>query len=79
MNHFGNDLLVLTDNGVASLLVFYSKASHLLKLVDDNNDIDVTLIAKTIKKECLERSADQHTYKTRLYLEDATEVCMIYF
>ena len=62
LNHFGKDLLVLSGNGVASLLVFYSEAPHLLKLVDGNDDIDVTPIAKTIKKECAERSADRYTY-----------------
>ena len=44
LNHFGEDLLVLSGNGVASLLVFRSKAPHLLKLVNDNDDLDVTSI-----------------------------------
>ena len=47
----------------------------MLKIVDDTDDIDVTPIAKTIKKECLERSPDRKMYNTRLSLEDATEVC----
>ena len=38
LNHFGEDLLVLSGNGVASLLVFRRKAFHLLKLVDDNDE-----------------------------------------
>ncbi|KAG0711614.1 hypothetical protein GWK47_020234 [Chionoecetes opilio] len=42
----------LIRNGVASILVFRSKAPHLLKLVDDKDDTDVTTIAKVIKKEC---------------------------
>jgi hypothetical protein len=71
LNHFGEDLLVLSGNGVASLLVFRSQAH----LISSNDDIDVTPIAKTIKKECAEKSADRYTYKTRLYAEDATEAC----
>ena len=39
-DHFGTDLLVLSGNGVASLLVFRSKASRLMKLVDDDCDDD---------------------------------------
>ena len=75
VSHFGDDLLVLSGNGVASIVVFRSKAPHMLKLVDDNTDVDVKPIAKTIKKECSERSADRDMYKTRLSPEDATEAC----
>ena len=31
--------------------VFHNKASHLLKVFDDNDDIDVTPNAKTIRQE----------------------------
>ena len=39
-DHFGTDL-VMSGNGVASLLVFRSKASRLMKLVDDDCDDDI--------------------------------------
>jgi len=45
---------VLSGNGVASLLVFHNKALRLLKLFDNNDNIDVTPIAKTVRKECYE-------------------------
>ena len=35
---FDNDLLVLSGSGVANLLVFRSKASSMLWLVDDEED-----------------------------------------
>ncbi|KAG0714917.1 hypothetical protein GWK47_013182 [Chionoecetes opilio] len=44
-------------NEVASILVFRSKALHLLKLVDDKDDTDVTTIAKVIKKPLLAATA----------------------
>lgn len=73
--HFGGNLLVLSGNGVASILVFRSHAPSHLKLVDDHDDINVTSLAKAIKKECSEKSIDQDKYRTRLSLDDATEAC----
>ena len=77
LNHFGDDLLLLKGNGVAHIFLFRSKAPHLLKLADkiEDTDFDLKSIAKTIKKECSERSVDRDTYKTRLYAEDTTEAC----
>ena len=77
LNHFGDDLLMLNGNGVESIFMFRSKAPQLLKLVSKNNDneYDLKLIAKTIKKECSESSADKDTYKSRLYVEDVIEKC----
>ena len=68
-DHFGTDLLVLSGNGVASLLVFRSKASRLMKLIDD--DIEVTNIAKIIVQECNQRAAPKNTYDVRLPLDNA--------
>ena len=75
VEHFGNDLLILSGNGVASILVFRSRASHLLKMVDDKADIDIKPIAKVIRAECLERPDNRETYKTRLFVGDAQETC----
>ena len=39
-HHFEPDLVVLSGNGVASIVLFRSKASHLLKLVDEEENAD---------------------------------------
>ena len=49
---FGSDLLVLSGNGVASLLLSRSKAPAMLKLTDNTSDFYMTSIAKMIKREC---------------------------
>ena len=75
VNHFGEDLLVLSGNGVASVIVFRSKAPQMLKLVDDNTDINLKPIAKIIKKECTDMEIDRDHYETRLVSEDIQEAC----
>ena len=44
-DRFGDDILVLSGNGVASILVFKSKAAGHLNIVsnDDGDDIDIAL------------------------------------
>ena len=45
-DYFGSDFLVLSGNGVANLLVFRSKASETLRLVerdDDDDDVEASL------------------------------------
>ncbi|KAK2139556.1 hypothetical protein LSH36_1717g00002 [Paralvinella palmiformis] len=54
---FGNDLLVLSGSVVANLLVFRSKASSVLRLVDDDEDYvsaSVEIVARQIIRECRE-------------------------
>jgi len=43
LEYFGSDLLVLSGTGVASLLVFRSKASSLLRLVPSSDEDDVVI------------------------------------
>ena len=43
IEHFGPDLLVLSGSGVASLLVFRSRTSSMLRLVDKNEDDDAEI------------------------------------
>jgi len=43
LEYFGSDLFVLSGTGVASLLVFRSKASSLLRLVPSNDEDDVEI------------------------------------
>lgn len=63
VNHFVENLIVLLSNGVASILVLRSKVAHLLKLVDDKDDVYVIPNVKTIKKECPAILADRNSYK----------------
>ena len=52
--HFRKDLLILSGTGVASILVFQSKASNGLKLVankDDDDDAAIGKVAKLIVNE----------------------------
>ena len=74
-DHFGTDLLDLRGKGVASLLVFRSKASRLMKLVDDDSDDDLEVInmAKIIVQECNQRAAPKNTYDVRLSLDNAAD------
>ena len=54
---FGNDLLVLSGRVVANVLVVRSKASSVLRLVDDDEDYvsaSVEILAKQIIRECRE-------------------------
>lgn len=74
-SHFGHDLLKLSGAGVANIFVFRSEAPHLLKLTDASDEIDMTVIAKTIKNECCAKTANRDTYHTRLTEEDVTNAC----
>ena len=64
---FGPDLLVLSGSGVASLLVFHSRTSSILRLVAQNDD-DVemkldkvaTHIIKESRKLAQERKESKH-------------------
>ena len=75
---FSNDLLVLSGSGVANLLVFRSKASSVLRLVDDDEDnvsASVEIMAKQIIRECRELKHGERYYQTRLNLDEAKESC----
>ncbi|KAK3874873.1 hypothetical protein Pcinc_020193 [Petrolisthes cinctipes] len=74
-SHFGHDLLKLSGAGVANIFVFRSEAPHLLKLTDASDEVDMTVIAKTIKEECCGKAANWDTYHTRLTQEDVTNAC----
>ncbi len=62
-----------------NLQIYSSSAASLQYIqaccVDDIDDNSVAHTAKAIKKEALQTSADRYTYKTRLSVEDATDVC----
>ena len=78
VSHCGTDLLVLSGNGVANLLVFRSKASSTLRLIDDEEDdvgASVEKVAKQIVEECKYFKSSCSSYETRINLEDANEWC----
>ena len=75
-NYFGSDFLVLSGNGVANLLVFRSKASATLRLVqDDDDDIEVSLeaIGLRIVSETKQLIPDKNTYHAGIDLDLALE------
>ena len=45
VDHFGDNILVLSSPGVSSIVVFKNKAPTLLKLVpsDDDSDLDMSI------------------------------------
>jgi len=81
---FGNDLLVLSSSGVANLSVFRSKASSVLRLVDDDEDnvsSSVEILAKQIIRECRELKKDERYYQIRLNLDfppHCTHRCLLH-
>lgn len=73
---FGEDLLVLCSPGIASILIFRSKASSVFKLAsDEEDDLDIALheIAKKIKTEVQDIPADKRHYKTTVSSDIAME------
>ena len=70
LNFFGSDLLVLSGTGVASLFVFRSKASSLLRLVpnadDDDIEIAVEKVAHQISRDVKESLVDDKNYHARV-------------
>ena len=70
---FGEDLLVLSASGVASIIVFKSKAPSLLRVVNDYDDSEIDaaikLMAKRIIKDVSDCTLDKTKYSTRLTTE----------
>ena len=72
--HFRQDLLILSGTGDASILVFQSKASNVLKQVaneDDDDDAAIGKVAKLIVNESKDLKSDKYKYRTRLNIDDA--------
>ena len=70
---FGEELLVLSAPGVASIIVFKHRAPVLLKLVNDYDDSDIdaaiTTVSKQIVNETKSVEMDKNQYETRLKTE----------
>ena len=78
-DYFHPNLLVLSYPGIASILVFRSKASHYLRFIDDAQDDSdtqaISVVANKIKAECLKLKRDNHTYPTRTSMSTALSEC----
>ena len=51
VDHFGDNILVLTSPGVTSIVVFGNKAPSLLKLVPSDDDGDLDMYIKNVGKQ----------------------------
>ena len=73
----GADLLVLTGNGVASLVLFRSKASALLHLVatdtEDDDELAMDRIGKKIAEESKQLCRNSNEYETRITVDIAQQ------
>ena len=71
---FGDDLVILSSSGPANVLLFKSKASRLLDLIDDQKDDDidtaVSIVAKKIVKKVKSIETDISSYDIRLTEEN---------
>ena len=73
LEHFGDDLVLLSGNGVASLLVFRSQASISLRLVDDDTeDLGLAIKKLTTQIKCESKATKSNgcTYDTDINLQD---------
>ena len=66
-DHFGPELLILCAKGLANLLVLRSAGRKILRLEeDDDDDISVGNVAKTIQRESKDLCPKQNEYKLRI-------------
>ncbi|PIK51924.1 hypothetical protein BSL78_11179 [Apostichopus japonicus] len=76
--YFGNELVVLSTPGYASLIAFHKNAALMLKMVKDdeeNDDIEsnVSVLAKHVVKECKSLSYDKSKYQVHINKDVAAE------
>jgi len=73
------DLLVLSSPGLASIVMFRSKASTTFRIVndadDDGNSQAVSSLGSKIRNECLTQNPDTSTYATHISLDSVTREC----
>lgn len=69
---------VLLGHGIASLLLFRSKAPQLLKIENCDEDMDVSHIAKTLMNECADRPPNMDTCNCRLSVEKTPKYVALY-
>ena len=75
VDHFGDNILVLSSPGVSSIVVFKNKAPTLLKLVpsDDDSDLDMSIknVVKEIAREVKVLKSDKAHYNIQICKETA--------
>ena len=76
--HFSPDLLVLSGSGVASLLVFRSRTSSILRLVakkEDDDDVEIELdkAAAHIVRESKKLARERNIYQRRVCTDEVLE------
>jgi len=78
--HFGDDLLVLSGEGVANILVFKSQASKQLRIMDEYaDDIDLKHISKDIIHEANQHKDIYNLNVTQESASDATSPLLMPF
>ena len=74
--YFGEDVIVLSSPGLASMLLFKNNASKVLKISNDQEndqqDILITELAKKICDEVKEIVLDKSSYDIRITQESAS-------
>lgn len=75
--HLGDEILVLSCKGLASLVVFRSRASQLFHLVDESEVDSDTLktVARQIKQESKTTARDTSSYSSKIDINTARSQC----
>ena len=72
--HFSTELVVLSSPGIADIIMFRSKATALLRIVDENSDDrSVEIVAKHIVRECKQQMPEKDVYNTRVDKTSASD------
>ena len=69
--HFGDDLVVLTSQGYASIITFHKNAVHMLKIVKDEDESDhidksISILSKQVVQECNSISCDKSSFQVHI-------------
>ena len=67
---YKDDVILLSSPGIANILVFKTQANHILRIqeVDDEDEIHVQAVAKSIVKEIKEMTFNKNVYQAKLDL-----------
>lgn len=69
-NEFGKNIIILSAQGMSTLIMFRQKAGQIIKLVEDDSDTDtlslIKPLAKQIRQECIEAKPNNQKLNTRL-------------
>jgi hypothetical protein len=77
--HFDDELLVLSSQGIASIVIFRSNSAQMLKIAKDNDGEEVSrasaILSKQVIKECQEMPVDKWSYRTHIDKYVVAESC----